>query len=116
MSYGPKQVFNTTIVSGTSTTGAIDLGDKSYTQLAVNVASATTNALMTVFACLTSTGTFLPVQERVNTAPVQHQTLTVATSASGAWAMMPCPPFRYLKLAGSAVVDGGATITVICQD
>ncbi len=119
MSYGPKQFFSIAgIASATSTSTFFDLGDKSFTKMAVKYpTSMSTGAMLTVFGCDTSTGTYLPVHERVNTAPVQHQALTVGTSTSGAWAVLDAPPFRYVKFCASATVtDGGGTIALLMQD
>lgn len=117
MSWGPKQVFpDVRIASGATTSSFFDLGDKSYSTIAARFASASTGAMLAVFGCDTSTGTFLPVHERVNTAPVQYQALVVATSTSGAWAVFDAPPFRYLQFCASGVIDGGCSIKLIAQD
>jgi len=94
----------------------VDLGGKSYTKLAVNVVTMSTGAAVTVYGGLTATGTYYPVFERVNTAPVQHQALTIATSTSGTWTLMDRLPFQYVKFITSAVVSGGVSFTVLAQD
>lgn len=114
MSWGPKQVFTCGIASAASTSSAIDLGDKAFTKLAVNFSMSTGHAL-SVFGGITSTSLKL-VNERVNTAPVQYQSLTVATNTSGGWAVLDAPPFRYIQFAASATVNDGGSITVIAQD
>lgn len=115
MSYGPIQVFNVAIASGTSTSSLIDLG-KSQRQLACYVTTMTTNAMITIYGCATATGTFKPVFERVNTAPVQHQIVTIATSTSGNWWVIDAPPFQYLKMITSATVTDGGLLTVLASD
>lgn len=119
MSHGPKQVFTTAsgIASGTSTSSSIDFGTKTYTKMAVLYpTSMSTGAMLTVFGS-TDDSAFYTVQERVNTAPVQYQALTIATGTSGSWAVFDAPPFRYLKFAASATVtDGGGVIKVAVQD
>lgn len=116
MSYGPCQVFNVGVASGASTSSSLDLGGKSYTKLAVNYVTMSTGAAVTVYGAAAPTATFLPVHERVNTAPVQYQALTIATSVSGAWAVIDAPPFRYLQFITSAVVSGGVSYTVLAFD
>lgn len=121
MSWGPKQVFATSnpIASAASTSSYIDLGDKTYSLLAVQYPmSMSTGAMLTVYGCTTAGGTYLPVYERVNTAPVQHQVLTIGTNTSGGWAVIDAPPFRFIKFIASATVTDGGTnvITVIAQD
>lgn len=115
MSYGPKQVFTCGIASGASTSSAIDLGDKGFTNLALNAVTMSTGAAITVDGS-TDNSTYYVVHERVNTAPVQYQSLTVATNTSGGWAVFQAPPFRYLRFRTSAVVSGGVSITVVAQD
>lgn len=115
MSWGPKQVFSCGIASGASTSSYIDLGDYGLRTLAVNAVTMSTGAAITVYGCDTSTGTYYPVHERVNTAPVQYQSLTVATTTSGGWAVFDAPPFRYLQFITSAVVSGGVSLTILAQ-
>ncbi len=116
MSYGPCQVFYAGTASGASTSSYVDLGGKSYTKLAVNYVTMSTGAAVTLYGAASSDGTFLPVHERVNTAPVQYQALTIATTTSGAWACVEAPPFRYVKFITSAVVSGGVSYTVLAFD
>ena len=118
MSYGPKQVFTGGVIASAASTGAaFDLGDKSYTKMAVKYPTMSTAAMLTVYGASSSDGTYAPVHERVNTAPVQYQAVTVATSTSGAWAVLDAPPFRYVKFVASATVtDGSGQITLILQD
>lgn len=116
MTWGPKQVFTCVIASAASTSSYVDLGDKSYRNFAVNVATTATNALVTLYGCTTATGTYFPINERVNTATVQHQPLTIATTTSGNWCMFDAVPFRYVEFVASAAMTNGTTITVILQD
>lgn len=116
MSQGPVQVYSVGIASGASTSSYVDLGGKSYTKLAVNAVTMSTGAAITVYGCDTATGTYYPILERVNTAPVQHQAVTIATTTSGGWAMLEPMPFRYVQFITSAVVSGGVSFTILAQD
>lgn len=117
MAYGPKQVFTCGIASGASTSSFIDLGNASFNRLAVNAVTMSTGAMITVYGCDTSTGTFFPVFERVvNTAASAYISSTIGTATSGGWCVVPAPPMRYLKFITSAVVDNGVSITVIGSD
>lgn len=117
MSWGPKQIFTTTIASGASTSATLDFGDKSFSQFAVKYATMSTGAQLSIWGCDTPTGTFGVIHERVNTAPVQHQALTIATSVSGLqWACFQGLPFRYVQFVASAVVSGGVALTVLAGD
>lgn len=113
MSYGPKQVFQVGIASGASTSSALDLGDRAHLKFSVTYVTMSTGAAVTVWGS-TDGSTFRQVQERVNTAPVQHQTLTVATSTSGTWCELNAFPFRYAQFTTSAVVSGGVSFLVAC--
>lgn len=115
MSWGPKQVFTCNAASGASTSATLDLGTYGHRTVAVYAATMSTAAQITLYGCDTSTGTFLPIYERVNTAPVQHQAVTIATSTSGAWATLDAPPHRYVQFVTSAVVSGGVSYTILAQ-
>lgn len=115
MSYGPRQVFSVGAASGASTSSSLDLGDRAHQALFLTYVTMSTGAAVTVYGS-SDNSTFKAVQERVNTAPVQHQALTVGTATSGAWAdITPASPFRYLKFVTSAVVSGGVSYTVVCR-
>jgi len=117
VSYGPVQVYNVGIASGASTSSFIDLGGKSYTWMSVGYVTMSTGALVSVYGCDTSTGTFKPVQNLVtNTSTVAYQSLQIPTSTSGSWAGFEAPPFRYIQLVASAVVSGGVSFTVLASD
>lgn len=116
MSYGPSQVFTGTIASGASTVTSIDLGTKGYSRVFAEVGTMSTNAALTVFGSSDGTN-FKPVFERVNTAPVQYQTLTVATGTIGGIAdLTGIAGIRYAQFQASAVISGGCTIKLICVD
>lgn len=116
MSYGPIQYFYTTIASGASTSSYVDFGGKSFTRYAVNVVTMSTGAAVTLYGASTATATYMPINERVNTAPVQHQPLTIATTTSGNWAMFDSLPFQYVKFITSAVVSGGVSFVIQASD
>lgn len=118
--YGPRiDLPSVRFASGVTSTSAIDLGDNTYTYLAVKFASMTTAAELTVYGCpgtSGSAGTYSPIYERVNTAPVQYQALIIQTATSGGWAVFQCPPFRYIQLFASAAPAGGGTVYFAASD
>ena len=105
------QVFNVGIASGASTSSSLDLGTDGRRRLGLTYVTMSTGAMVTVYGSEDGT-TFKPVHERVNTAPVQYQALTVATTTSGSWAYFDAPPIRYLQFITSAVVSGGVSFTL----
>lgn len=111
---GPKQVFRVGIASGASTSSALDLGDKAHKDYSITYVTMSTGAAVTVWGSDDGT-TFRQVFERVNTAPVQHQAVTIGTAASGSWCQVPAFPFRYMQLTTSAVVSGGVSFLVACS-
>ena len=111
---GPKQVFSCGTASGASTSSALDLGTRGFTSVFFNAVTMSTGAAITVLGSQDGT-TFYPVNERVNTAPVQYQTLTVATTTSGTWVQLPNVSLRYLQFTTSAVVSGGVSYHVAVQ-
>jgi len=119
MSYGPGQVFTGAIASGASTLTSVDLGTKAYSRVFAEVGTMSTNAALTVFGSSDGTN-FRPVFERVKTAPVQYQTLTVATTAVGSIGgiadLTGVAGIRYVQFQASATIIGGATIKLICVD
>lgn len=116
MSYGPCQVFYVGTASGASTSSYLDLAGKSYTRFAVNAVTMSTGAAITVYGSPTATGTYYPINDRVNTATAQYATIIISTSTSGSWAMLPAMPFQYLQFITSAVVSGGVSYTVLAYD
>ncbi len=112
---GPLQVWTCGIASGASTSSALDLGTKAYSLMAVNAVTMSTGAAVTVYGSVDAT-TYYAVQERVNTATVQYQSVVIATTTSGGWAINAAPPFRYVRFITSAVVSGGVSFTVVCSD
>ncbi len=118
MSYGPKQVFTVEVASGASTSSFIDLGDKSYSEIAVNYVTMSTGMVVNVFGCPASAGTYLQVNQLItNTATVVYQPMQIPTSVSGSgWAVFACPPFRYIKFVCTGVVSGGVSFTAIAAD
>ncbi len=115
MSFGPFQVYQCGIASGASTSNAIDLGERPMRQMAVGYVTMSTGAAVSVWGSVDNSS-FLRVHERVGTSSVQYQELAVATTTSGAWAVTQAPPFRYVKFTTSAVVSGGVSFTVVCQE
>lgn len=115
MSWGPKQVFTVQIASAASTSSYLNMGSKSFRQMAVYYGTMSTGAMLSVQGSTDGTN-FYTVHERVNTAPVQYQSLTIATSVSGAWAVFDSPPFPYVRFVASAVVNDGVIISVAADD
>lgn len=117
MGYGPVQVFTGGVIASAASTGThIDMGGKSFAKWAVKFPTMSTGAALTIYGSADGSS-FAPAHERVNTAPVQYQVMTIATSVSGSWAVMDALPFRYVKFAASATVtDGSGSITIVAQD
>lgn len=116
MSYGPIQYFYAGIASGASTSSYVDLGGKSFTRYAINVVTMSTGAAVTIYGATSAAASYYPINERVNTAPVQHQPLTIATTTSGNWVMFDNLPFQYVKFITSAVVSGGVSFVIQAAD
>lgn len=113
MSYGPIKVFTGTIASGASTLTQIAL-DRGYSRVYAEIGTMSTNAALTVYAS-TDGSDFKPVYERVNTAPVQYQALTIATGTAGG--MVPLDVnYPYVQFRASAVISGGCTVKIIGVD
>lgn len=112
MSYGPNQTASLIIASGASTSSYTDFGGRSCTYMAVY---HTAGFALNVYGSTDGTS-FYPVHERVNTAPVQYQALTVTTSTSGSWAHFLAPAVRYVQFAATATVANGTTIKVSVAD
>lgn len=114
MSYGPIKVFTGTVASGASST-QIAL-DKAYSKIFAEISTMSTTAAWDVFGSSDGT-TYRPVLERINTAPVQYQTLTVASGIGTNGGIVPIEPIcPYLQFRASAVVSGGVTIKLHCID
>jgi hypothetical protein len=109
-----KQVFTVAFASGTSTSSGMDLGDAPFTRMYAYVATATTGAAITVYGSNDGT-TFAPLYERVNTAPVQHQTITIATATSGGWTALEAFPHRYVQFVASATFTNGTSVKVVAH-
>jgi hypothetical protein len=116
MSHGPVQVFTGSIASGASTVTSIYLSNKSYSRVYADIGTMSTAAALDVFQSVDDS-TFVPVFERVNTAPVQYQTLTVASSVATSSGRIPLDVVGpYLQFRASAVISGGCVIKVVCVD
>jgi hypothetical protein len=115
MSFGPITVFTGAIASGASTVTSIAL-PKAYKTIFAEISTMSTAAALDVFGS-TDNVTFRPVFERINTAPVQYQTLAVASNVGANGGIAPLPAhYPYLQLRASAVVSGGVTFKIICSD
>lgn len=116
MGFGPIKVYTGTILSGASTVTSIDLGGRAYSRVYVELSTMSTAAAFDVYGSHDGT-TFRPVFERVNTAPVQYQTMVVgsAVGANGGGAPLDVV-YPYVQLRASAVVSGGVGVKLICWD
>lgn len=113
MSYGPIKVYTGTIASGASTLTSISL-DKSYSKIYAEVSTMSTGAALLVYGS-TDGSTFRPVYERVNTASVQWTDVYIGTACTNGITDLNCN-FPYIQFRASAVIDGGASIKLICVD
>lgn len=115
MSYGPIQVFAGSIASGASTLTQIAL-TKAYSKVFVELPTMSTATAFDVYGSTDGT-TFRQVFERVNTAPVQYQSLTIS---AGVGTNGGCAPlevaYPYVQLRATAVVSGGVAVKFICWD
>lgn len=117
MSNGPCQVFYTGAASGASLSSYLDFGGKSYTKFAVNYATMSTGAVVTVYGAASASGTYKQVNVRVNTSTAQYAALQIPSSVSGSgWAVFDSVPFQYVKFGTDAVVSGGVSYTVLAYD
>lgn len=118
MTWGPKQIYYASTASGASTSGAIDMGDKSFSKWAVTYATMSTGALVTVLGSDSSSGTYKQINQLVpSTSTVAYQAMQIATAISGSgWAVFDAPPIRYIKFITSDVVSGGVSYTVYAAD
>lgn len=116
MSFGPIKIFATAnIVSGASTLTSVQIPE-AYQRIFVEIGTMSTAAAMDVYGSSDGT-TFRPVFERVNTAPVQYQTLTVASGVGTGGGLIPIDMvYPYVQLRASAVVSGGVVVNLICFD
>lgn len=113
MSHGPTQYFLATIASGTSTSVGLELGGKSYRNLAVYTSGV--SGAMALWASPNGT-TYAPVHERVNTASVQWAAVLFPSSVSGVWASTPCPPMKYVQFVVTGTCANGATVQIAVDD
>lgn len=115
MSYGPQKVFTGAIASGASST-EFNLSGKSFSFVYAEIGTMSTAAAMDVYAASDGT-TYRPMFERVNTAPVQYQTLTVSNIVGTNGGVIPLGyGYTYLQFRASAVVSGGVAIKIIGID
>jgi len=117
MSYGPISVFSvTSIASGASTSGEVNLG-RAWKSVYLVCGTMSTAAQVQVFASPTSGGTFQQVYHSpINSATVATNAYLLTTlGTSGGIAPVPAG-FQFMKFATTAVVSGGVSLSVICSD
>lgn len=112
MSYGPIQQASLVIASGASASSYYDFGGKAGTYITVY---QTAGSSLDLYGS-NDASTFGQVFERVNTAPVQYQSMIVGSNTSGGWAQMVCPAVRYVKFVATATVANGTTVKVCFAD
>lgn len=114
MSYGPLKVYTASIASGAS---SVSLAlDRAYSTLYGELSTMSTAAAIDLWGSTDGT-TFRPVFERVNTAPVQYQTMVVASGVGANGGVFPINTiYPYLQFRASAVVSGGVTVKLIGVD
>ena len=107
-------IYSGSIASGASTI-SINLV-KAWDAVYVQLPTFSTAAELAVYGS-TDDSTYLPLFERINTAPVQYQAMAISTgvASSGGMAQFARPP-QYLQFRASAVVSGGVVIKVLCLD
>lgn len=112
MSYAPPQIYSVPIASGAST--ASFYLDKGFSKVFVEVPTMSTGAQLSIFGSADGV-TFRAVYERVNTAPVQYQQVTIPTTNTDT--MVPIEArFPYIQFRASAVVSGGVALKIHCTD
>lgn len=110
------RVFTGTVASGASSC-SFDMGGGTFSRVYVEVSSMSTAAAIDVWAS-TDNVTYRPLFERTNTAPVQYQTLTVASGVGANGGIAPLggqTPLtaQFVQFRASAVVADGVTIKLI---
>lgn len=109
----PVTVYIGSMASGASTLTSIDV-TRSWGKIYADIQTMSTGAELAIYGSSDGT-TFKPVYERVNTAPVQYQALTVGTATTGGIVEL-AQAGRYFQFRASAVVSGGVVIKLICRD
>lgn len=114
MSNYPIKPFSGAIASGASTVSfALD---KSWSSIYADVGTMSTGAAIAIYGSSDGT-TWRALNERVNTATVQYQAVTIAsaTVVNGGVVPIPCGLAHY-QFRTSAVVSGGVSFTIVCSD
>ena len=122
MSDGMIQRFEAQIASGASTSSYVDLGNANFQEMAVRYVTMSTGAEVALYGADAMTinsaasATFYPVRVRdVGTAAAAYDAVTVVTSVSGGWGVLPAVPHRFIQFVTSAVVSGGVSFTVVAK-
>lgn len=110
------RVYAGAVVSGASTC-SFDLGGATFSRVYVEVGTMSTAAAFDVYTSSDGSN-WRPLFERTNTAPVQYQTLTVASGVGANGGIAPLggqAPLtgQYVQFRASAVVSGGVTMSLI---
>lgn len=115
MGHGFFTRYVTTMASGGTLTGQVDLG-RAFAKVYLEVPSMTSNTQLHIQAAAEQGGTFRRVKQwNVASANVSAD-FAIASSVSGG-ALVPIPPgLQYVKVEATATVDNGATFKIICSD
>lgn len=107
--YPHRQIVPVSIASN-GLTGTADLGNNAWKKVFLDA-----QGLGAEWAIQASQDgvTYAPVHERVNTAPVQYQAVTVPSSASGTWVPLDINA-RYVQFVATATAANGVTGYLVC--
>lgn len=117
MSYGSIKTIYGRIASGASTCTSIDLGQKGWARVMLEVGTMSTAVNMDIYGSADNS-IFRQLFERTNTATAgQWQSMIVSQTLGANGGICPITaPVQYLQIRGTAVVSGGVSLTVICSD
>lgn len=110
--YPNRQVFAVSFASNTRT-ATINLGDNGWKKVFFD---ARAMGAQLAVQCSWDGTAFGPLLERVpNTASVQFQAVTLASTVSGGWAPLNLNS-RFVQFVATATAANGATCYVVCTD
>lgn len=115
MSYGPVNIFSTTIASGADS--AIVNVSKSWGYVALQVGTMSTAAQIAQWASVDNSTFYQVFSPQVNTATVANNAFLIVSGIGTNGGVVPViPGFQYYKFITSGVVSGGVQFKVICAD
>lgn len=118
MSMGPKQVFTANVVSNTTSTAELDMGNRQHDFLTIN--TGIPGAIVNVFGAAVTGGTpralFTAVANTNTVSPAMaFAAVQFATSTSGAWLTIPAPALRFITVATTATCANGCIVTIVAS-